>query len=115
MRLTVRVATAVVVILLGMGTASVAQAVSLGSAPPIVPVAKKGCYVTASSATVRSRPSSNSTAVGMAYKGDRCAVKQSDTKWTKLRMKGGPTGWVATRLLHTPDEDVHMNLNGPGM
>lgn len=109
----VRAATAVAAVLL-MGTSMTAVA---GAVEPVTPTgtvaAKRGCYVTAMSATIRSHPSSRSTAVGMAYRGDRCKQLRGGTRWTKVRMRGGKVGWVATRLLHTPDEDVHMNP--PGM
>ena len=56
--------------------------------------AAKGCYVTASSAKVRSKASTGSTTVGVAYKGNRCQEKDVVIKgshfWYKVRMTTGP-------------------------
>ncbi|MBX7471245.1 SH3 domain-containing protein [Streptomyces sp. MAG02] len=77
--------------------------------------AAKGCYVTASAANLRSKPSTSSTAVGVAYKGNKCAEKDYDYKggygWTKVQMTTGnakgKTGWLRDDLVHTAAEDVH--------
>ncbi|MEU0061256.1 SH3 domain-containing protein [Streptomyces sp. NPDC006334] len=77
--------------------------------------AAKGCYVTASSANIRSKASASSTAVGVAYKGNKCSEKDYAYKggygWTKVKMTTGTakgkTGWIRDDLLHTAAEDVH--------
>src|SRR3954470_5482287 len=64
--------------------------------------AAKGCYVTAKSANLRSKASTSSTAVGVAYKGNKCSEKDWDYKggygWTKVKMTTGnakgKTGWI---------------------
>ncbi len=74
--------------------------------------AKKGCYVTTTSAVIRSAGRRRDRAVGVAYGSDRGATS-GETRWTKVRMRGDKLNWVATQLLSTPDEDVRMNP--PGM
>lgn len=77
--------------------------------------AASGCYITASAVNLRSKPKSNSTAVGVAYKGNKCTEKGYDYRggygWFKIKMKNGnakgKTGWVREDLVHTPSEDVH--------
>ncbi|MEH0572900.1 MULTISPECIES: SH3 domain-containing protein [Streptomyces] len=76
--------------------------------------AAKGCYVTASSAKVRSKASTGSTTVGVAYKGNRCQEKDVVIKgshfWYKVRMitgnAKGETGWIRDDLLHTSADDT---------
>ncbi|MEU8526465.1 SH3 domain-containing protein [Streptomyces sp. NPDC048629] len=69
-----------------------------------------GCYVTASSATLRSAPSARSTALGVAYRGNRCKEKDWRGGWTKVAMTSGgakgATGWVRDDLVHTAAEGV---------
>ncbi|MGW2725360.1 SH3 domain-containing protein [Streptomyces sp. NPDC001492] len=76
--------------------------------------AAKGCYVTASSANLRSKASTHSTVVAVAYRGDKCSEK--DVKvitsgiWYKVRMTTGNakgrTGWIRSDLLHTSADDT---------
>jgi hypothetical protein len=76
--------------------------------------AAKGCYVTASSAKVRSKASVSSTTVGIAYKGNRCSekdVKVIDSGiWYRVKMTTGnakgKTGWIRSDLLHTSADDT---------
>lgn len=77
--------------------------------------AAKGCYVTAKSANIRSKASTSSTSVGMAYKGNKCSEKDVVIKgsyfWFKVKMTTGnakgKTGWIRDDLLHTSGDDVH--------
>ncbi|MGW1037560.1 SH3 domain-containing protein [Streptomyces antibioticus] len=77
--------------------------------------AAKGCYVTAKSANIRSKASTSSTSVGMAYKGNKCSEKDVVIKgsyfWFKVKMTSGnakgKTGWIRDDLLHTSGDDVH--------
>ncbi|MFD4555252.1 SH3 domain-containing protein [Streptomyces sp. NPDC058469] len=77
--------------------------------------AAKGCYVTAKAANLRSKASTSSTAVGVAYKGNKCSEKDYAYKggysWTKVKMTTGnakgKTGWLRDDLVHTAAEDVH--------
>ncbi|UQA91368.1 SH3 domain-containing protein [Streptomyces halobius] len=74
----------------------------------------KGCYVTASSAKLRSKASTSSTAVGVTYKGNKCSEKDYDWKngysWIKVKMTTGnakgKTGWIRGDLVHTMAEDI---------
>ncbi|GAA2267104.1 hypothetical protein GCM10010145_46940 [Streptomyces ruber] len=76
--------------------------------------AAKGCYVTASAANLRSKPSTSSTVVGVAYKGNKCSEKDWNWSgsygWTKVKMTTGnakgKTGWLRNDLVHTAAEDV---------
>ncbi|MFB6884135.1 SH3 domain-containing protein [Streptomyces noursei] len=80
----------------------------------LVAAAPKGCYVTASSAMLRSKASTSSTAVGITYRGNRCSEKGYDYHggygWTKVTMTTGnatgKTGWIRDDLLHTMAEDI---------
>ena len=69
-----------------------------------------GCYVMASSATIRSTPAARSTALGLAYRGDRCKEKDWRSGWTKVTLTSGTakgrTGWVRDDLVHTASENV---------
>ena len=69
-----------------------------------------GCRVTASSATVRSMPAAGSTALGVAYRGDRCKERDYRGGWSKVTLTSGTakgrTGWIRDDLVHTPSEDV---------
>ncbi|MFG2334692.1 hypothetical protein ACGFMM_34535 [Streptomyces sp. NPDC048604] len=69
-----------------------------------------GCYVTVSSATIRSGPAADSAALGVAYRGAWCAEKDWARGWTKLTVTSGrakgKTGWVRDDLVHTEAEDV---------
>ena len=75
--------------------------------------AAKGCYVTAKSANLRSKPSTNSTAVGVAYKNNKCSEKdvviRGNYFWYKVKMTTGnakgKTGWIRDDLLHTSADD----------
>ncbi|WP_159452451.1 SH3 domain-containing protein [Streptomyces malaysiensis] len=70
--------------------------------------ASSGCYITASAVNIRSTPSSHSTAVGVAYKGQTCKATDYSNGWDKVKMKGtGNAGWVRSDLVHTPDDDTH--------
>jgi uncharacterized protein YgiM (DUF1202 family) len=70
------------------------------------------CYITASSANLRSKATTNSTALGVVYKGNRCSFKDQNGRgtWTKLKMTSGNakgrTGWVRTNLVHLPTVDT---------
>ena len=76
--------------------------------------AAKGCYVTAKSANLRSKASTHSTAVGVAYKGNKCSekdVKVNDSGiWYRVKMTTGnargKTGWIRSDLLHTSANDT---------
>ncbi|MER5572402.1 SH3 domain-containing protein [Streptomyces massasporeus] len=76
--------------------------------------AAKGCYVTASSAKLRSKPSTSSTAVGIAYRGNRCSEKdvviRGNHFWYRVKMTTGnargKTGWIRDDLLHTSADDT---------
>lgn len=76
--------------------------------------AAKGCYVTASSAKLRSKASTSSTTVGIAYKGNKCSEKQVVVRgshfWYKVKMTTGnargKTGWIRDDLLHTSADDT---------
>ncbi|MEW2372519.1 SH3 domain-containing protein [Streptomyces sp. NPDC006656] len=73
-----------------------------------------GCYVTASSATLRSKATTSSTAVGVAYRGNRCTERDyaysGGYGWTKVTMTTGNakgrTGWIRDDLTHTAAEDI---------
>jgi hypothetical protein len=87
---------------------SVAAVASPAQAAP-----KKGCYVTAKAATIRSKPKTSSTAVGIAYRNQTCkeldwAYPKGSYTWTKVKMtKTKKVGWIRDDLLHTAAEDVH--------
>ncbi|MFE7659161.1 SH3 domain-containing protein [Streptomyces bottropensis] len=73
-----------------------------------------GCYVTASSATLRSKATTSSTALGVAYRGNKCTERDyaysGGYGWTKVTMTTGNakgrTGWIRDDLTHTAAEDV---------
>ncbi|MFD9484163.1 SH3 domain-containing protein [Streptomyces sp. NPDC059991] len=67
------------------------------------------CYITASAANVRSRPTTHSTAVGVAYRGWTCDAIDTTpySTWAKVRIRRtGVVGWVRDDLVHTPGEGV---------
>jgi uncharacterized protein YgiM (DUF1202 family) len=77
--------------------------------------AASGCYITASSANIRSKASTGSTSLGVAYKNNKCTEKSSTYAggytWYKVKMTTGnakgKTGWVRDDLIHVPEDDVH--------
>ncbi|MCQ4213895.1 hypothetical protein [Streptomyces longispororuber] len=84
-----------------------------------VEAATKGCYITAKAASLRSKPSSHSTSVGIVYKGNKCsdrdAAYQGGHSWWKVKMTTGNakgrSGWIRSDLLHTAAEDVPTELH----
>ncbi|MFE4829851.1 SH3 domain-containing protein [Streptomyces sp. NPDC056672] len=73
------------------------------------------CYITASAANVRSQPTVNSTAVGVAYKGWACDALDTTpySTWAKVRIKKTRVvGWVRHDLVHTPGEGTQICLPG---
>ncbi|WP_158712300.1 SH3 domain-containing protein [Streptomyces sp. NRRL F-5135] len=75
------------------------------------------CYITASAANIRSKPTINSTAVGVAYKGWSCTVRDykypGGVQWAKVTFpRSGVTGWVRDDLIHTPGENTPICLPG---
>lgn len=85
--------------------------VCVGLSLVAVPAEASGtCYVTASSATIRSAPTSASTALGVAYRGSRCKERDRRGGWIKVAITNGGakgrTGWVRDDLLHTSADDV---------
>ncbi|MFK4184325.1 hypothetical protein ACI2L4_09940 [Streptomyces sparsogenes] len=66
-----------------------------------------GCYVTAKAAKIRAKPTTHSTALGIAYKNQTCTEKGRNGRWNKVKMKrSGVTGWIRGDLVHTSDDDV---------
>jgi uncharacterized protein YgiM (DUF1202 family) len=73
------------------------------------------CYITASSAKLRSKATTNSTALGVAYKGNKCSTTDlafnSSGTWVRIKMTSGNAkgkkGWVRSDLVHTPTVDMH--------
>lgn len=77
--------------------------------------AKSGCYITASAANVRSKPSSSSAIVGVAYRNYTCTEKGLASGggywWYKVKItKTGVTGYVRDDLVHTSGDDAHTCL-----
>ncbi|MEV7869135.1 SH3 domain-containing protein [Streptomyces sp. NPDC088124] len=75
------------------------------------------CYITASAANVRSTPSVNSTAVGVAYRGWSCKALDysypGGVQWNKIRVtKTGVVGWVRHDLVHSPGQGTPICLPG---
>ncbi|WP_405872384.1 MULTISPECIES: SH3 domain-containing protein [unclassified Streptomyces] len=76
--------------------------------------AASGCYIKASSANLRSKASTSSTSLGVAYKNNKCTEKTSTYagghSWYKVKMTTGNakgvTGWVRDDLIHLPGDDV---------
>ncbi|WP_328373248.1 SH3 domain-containing protein (plasmid) [Streptomyces sp. NBC_00445] len=70
------------------------------------------CYITASAAKLRSKATTNSTALAVVYKSNRCSLKDLNANgtWAKLRMTTGnakgKTGWVRSDLVHLPAVDT---------
>nr|WP_163017167.1 SH3 domain-containing protein [Streptomyces chartreusis] len=68
------------------------------------------CYITASSAKLRSKATTNSTAVAVAYKNNKCNDLDYTGSWVKLRMTTGnakgKVGWVRRDLVHEPTVDT---------
>ncbi|MFF6852767.1 SH3 domain-containing protein [Streptomyces antimycoticus] len=57
---------------------------------------------------IRSKASTHSTAVGVAYKGQTCKASDYSNGWDKIKLKKtGVVGWVRSDMVHTPDDDVH--------
>ncbi|WP_338692667.1 SH3 domain-containing protein [Streptomyces sp. Q6] len=77
--------------------------------------AAKGCHVTAHAVSLRSKPSSRATSVGIAYKGNKCSEKDWGTNWTKVKMTSGNakgrTGWIRNDLIHRAAEDIPLELH----
>jgi hypothetical protein len=61
------------------------------------------CRITASSATVRAKPSKNAAALGTAYKGDTCTAHgwaEGEGAWVKVTItRTGVTGYVHSSLV----------------
>ncbi|MGW2725359.1 SH3 domain-containing protein [Streptomyces sp. NPDC001492] len=72
------------------------------------------CYITASSANIRSKASASSTALGVAYKNNQCSKTDlkwnSDLTWVRIKMTTGNAkgvrGWVREDLVHVPTVDT---------
>ncbi|WP_428957354.1 SH3 domain-containing protein [Streptomyces sp. cg35] len=81
--------------------------------------AAKGCYITAKAASLRSKPSSRSTSVGVVYKGNKCSDRSSaysgGHSWWKVKMTTGNakgrTGWIRGDLVHPAAADVPTELH----
>lgn len=73
--------------------------------------ATSGCHITASAANVRSKPSTTSTIVGVAYRNYACTLKggvwANGASWDKLKItKTGVTGWVRSDLVYLPGDEL---------
>ena len=55
--------------------------------------------VTASALNVRAEASTEAEVVAQVKKGTTLSVLREDESWTKVRLSGGETGWVASRFL----------------
>ncbi|MGI5414023.1 SH3 domain-containing protein [Streptomyces chartreusis] len=68
------------------------------------------CYISASSATLRSKATTNSTAIAVAYRNNKCKDLDYKGSWVKLRMTSGnakgKVGWVRKDLVHEPTVDT---------
>jgi uncharacterized protein YgiM (DUF1202 family) len=72
------------------------------------------CYITASSANLRSKATTNSTALGVVYKNNACSKTDLDWNakgtWVKVKMTSGNAkgkrGWIRADLAHTPTVDT---------
>ncbi|MFI9801995.1 MULTISPECIES: SH3 domain-containing protein [unclassified Streptomyces] len=73
------------------------------------------CYITASAVNLRSKATTNSTALGVAYKGNKCSKTDlkfnSGQTWVRIKMTSGNAkgkrGWVREDLVHLPTVDMH--------
>ncbi|MGW3387367.1 SH3 domain-containing protein [Streptomyces cinereoruber] len=97
---------------LAMSGAAAVTATSAQAAPSV-----NSCYITASAANVRSKASTSSTIVGVAYRGWTCTALDysypGGVQWAKIRVnKTGVVGWVRDELVHSPGEGVTVCLPG---
>jgi uncharacterized protein YgiM (DUF1202 family) len=75
------------------------------------------CYITASSANLRSKATTKSTALGVVYKNNKCSKTDlhwnSNLTWVKVKMVSGNAkgkkGWIRADLVHTPTVDMQLD------
>ncbi|MEU2743882.1 SH3 domain-containing protein [Streptomyces sp. NPDC007095] len=75
-----------------------------------VPAKGEFCRITASSATVRAKPSKDAAALATAYKGDMCTAHgwaEGRGAWVKVTMRRtGATGYVHSSLVAWGKEEL---------
>lgn len=67
--------------------------------PPLQEAVTGKVTVTASALNVRREPLTTAEVITQVKKGTELSVLTADESWTKVRLEGGETGWVASRFV----------------